>query len=495
MSSIGEALLGLMSKQDPRQQLIQAVVNGSQGGVPYAAPQAAAPATDAPAGGAAGTPPVAQAYTSPPDLSSMYKDLMNYQTKADNISRGFGLIGSAVSQDGNREATLRAFMPNGEGVNTNPAEIANLALSIQKNKQASAVRAAQLAALPTLAAKYGITVEAARALFEGGKLEDFIQQQEKPDRTTATNGLGQPQTIDQRTGQPIGEAVGPAKPVYEAGPGGSKYLMVPGQEPKQLIGPDVSTADTKNYDAYVNDELVRNPGSPDKIMSFNDWSLQQNRSKTTPATKAEGAEAQKMGDYWGSQYVDAQKAGQLAQDTLNNYDIIQKGLESGVTTGALGEADLKLRKLAQYIGLGNEEDVAKIAGGELVQKITNKMSLLMRNPDSGMGMPGSLSDKDLAFLKDSQIGLSGTEAGNKLGLEVFRRMEQRKIAMAQAADDWVNSPDKGNGSMKGFASYWRDWSKSHPMFDDLKVSDFAPKSTEERKVKVQSLVDQYKSKK
>lgn len=469
--SVGESILGLLGRRDPRQDLIQSIVGAGQGGAPYAAQPATAPATDAPAASAPATP---QALQSPPDLAGMYSELMKYQSRAGNLDRGFGLIGSAISQDGNRESTLRAFTGD-TPTPVNPGAIAELAMTLNKTRALQVSRAAQLAALPAIARRYGLDMDTARAMMETGKLDEIIANAEKPDRAATKNAFDQPVALDLKTGQTTSPQ-GPIKPTLVDGPGGSKYLMDPTTQSitKELIPAGADTEDTKNYNAQF-DDWVQRGNSPADFPDMKTWALTSKKAGATSIDqKAESAEQAKIGGYWGDQYTKVQDAGKAANDTIQNYDLIQKGLDSGVTTGALGESELQLRKFGQYLGIADAEDAKKIAGGELIQKISNKMALLMRNPESGMGMPGSLSDKDLSFLRDSQVGLSTSAAGNKLSLEVFKRMENRKVDMAAAADDWVEK----NGTMKGFTTYWRDWSKSHPMFDDIKVEDYAPKDPE-----------------
>lgn len=498
---VGESILGLLGNGDPRQRLIESIVGqaGGQptGGAPYAAAGPGGAAATGPDASATSTP-MPDGLKSPPDLASMYGDLMKYQSRTANIDRGFGLIGSSISQDGNREATLRAFTgDNGSGgVSTNPTDIANLALTLNKNKQAQMIRAAQLAALPAIAKRYGLDLDTATMMFNSGGLDEIIKAAEKPDRVTQAGANGQLLTIDQRQGAQIGAPVGPEKPRetinYQDANGQQVVADKATGAPISTNGPLAKTNDERLYDAAFDDYRARG-GKPDEFPPLDTW-MKDRQTRGAPQTKidmkAESAEASKIGGYWGDQYTKVQDAGKAANDTLNNYDLIEKGLQTDVTTGALGESELALRKLGAYLGV--DTDPTKVAGGELIQKVGNKMALLMRNPESGMGMPGSLSDKDLAFLKDSQIGLSTSGPGNKLALEVFRRMEQRKIDMAAAADDWIEDDKKGNGSMKGFTKYWRDWSKSRPLFDDIKVDDYVKKPADPG---IQSLVDKYKSRK
>lgn len=507
---VGESLLGLFGSKDPRTALLQSVMqqDAAATGAPYATTPAPAGGASAPAAAdAASAQP--SALQTPPDLSAMYQDLVKYDQRASNINRGFGLIGSAISQDANRGDTLRAFVgdrPETDRIGIN--EIATVASNLNKARLAAQIRAAQLAALPAVAKRYGIDMETARYLMESGKLDEIAANAEKPNFATPTDANGQIRPLVQTgvgglteqgvigpakpeetttsqdaqgrtittskvTGQQVGPAVGPIKPLILDGPDGSKFIALDPADPsagtKQLIPPGLATNDTKNYQSYVDDEITRGT-DPDKILSFNDWGLQQKKAGTA---RAESAEQAGIGTYRGTQYGKIQDAANAAQDNLNNYNLIEKGLDTGVATGTFGESEQNLRKMAQYWGWGDPSD-DKIAGAELIQKISGRMQLAMRNPESGLGMPGSLSDKDMAFLKDSNIGLSTSGQGNRLTLEVFRRLDQRKIQRAEMMDDFMSKHD---GSTAGFNKYWRDYTAKNDLFGDLKVEDFGPKAS------------------
>lgn len=491
--SIGESILALMGREDPRQRLIQAVSGGTdQTGAQYAGGAAPAAGTSAPAGGAPDTQ-VAAAFKSPPDLAAMYQDLTKYQSRAQNIDRGFGLIGSAISQDGNRQATLNAFTGDSPAA-VSPQGIAELAMTINKSRAAQASRAAQLAALPAIAERYGLDMATARQLFESGKLEDVIANAEKPNMSTQKGANGQLLTVDQNTGVQVGGPVGPIESPLSvtSGPNGSQFLFDKnaGAIVRQLVPENADTNDSRNYKIAFDDHVAR--GLPaDQFLPYDEW-LQRDKksgaSQTNVDLKAETAEQSKIGGDRADDYINIRKSARSAMDTLQNYDLIQKGLDSGVRTGALGEGEQQARKLYAYMFPEDADNAQKVAGGELIQKVGNKMALLMRNPESGMGMPGSLSDKDLAFLKESQLGLTTTGAGNKLTLEVFRRMEQRKIDQSVEADKWVDE----HGTMAGFNKHWREYSKSRPMFDDINVADYIDDSPEAKETRRKAVLEKYK---
>lgn len=500
--AIGNSILSLLGNSDPRQQLLQSILNGTGGdGAQYAAQPSTPAPTDTAGVGGTTTPPAAvpEGMKSPPDLASMYGEMVKYEARARNIDRGFGLIGSAVSQDGNREATLNAFTGGG-GSNAGgptPTDIITIAQGLQKNRLAQMTRAAQLAALPQIAARYGLDPATARMMFESGGLDEIIKNAEKPDRVTMAGGDGRLVTVNQRIGEAIGDPIGPAKPratrSFQDANGQQRTIYEDtGEEvsPNSAVGPmkvPDPTSDDKEWQAAFDDHIQR--GLPaDTFPSKQEWFNRQSKNRGTNIDmKAEGAEQGKIGEYWGKQYTGIQEQGQAALANLQNYDLIEKGLESGIRTGSFGEGELAVRKFAQSIGIADADDDKKVAGGELMQKITNRMALLMRNPESGMGMPGSLSDKDLAFLKDSMIGLNTSKGGNKLALEVFRRLEDRKLQIAAEADKWVNG--EGKGSMRGFSQYLRQWNKENPLFDDIKVDNFVDQDPEARR---KAVLEKYK---
>lgn len=634
--SFGESLLSMMGVSDPRLKLLQSVAGGLQGTPAGAAstPAAAgrtqagvgtAPGTGGPAGatGAPGAPgaPMAPVATptgmeSPSDLASMYKELITYNNKVDSINRGIGLIGASFAHPENRQAIMSAFGggSGGGGGGLDPSSIINSVMELNKYKIENAQRAAMLAALPSIAKQYGMSIETATYLMNTGQLDEVISKLAVPDTQVVTDGQGIPHLVDMstgkvlqsygnaktntttitdaqgvphlvdattgkeistygspkvdtqivadpvtgqsivvdkttgkpintignakantatvtdaqgvprlidtqtgkeissygspkldtdvvtdpRTGQPmlIDKQSAAVKGVYGSprvtteirqGPDGSSILVDPAaSDPSkaylgQVAGPDTQTSDTRDYAAYVKDEASRGNNSP---QSFQQWRMTKPPTSAVSVNndlRAEGSFAKTYGEQMGKRLDKLVGEGETAATTLQNLDLVQKALESGVRTGSFGETELSLRKFGQLIGVNDAND-PKVTGGELIQKVTNQMALFMRNPDSGMGMPGSVSDRDLQFLKDSQLGLSTSPEGNKATLEAFRRIYRRKIEVAEMAEQWAEE----HNSMIGFNKYVRQYAEEHPLFEDFKVSATADEE------KINSILDKYK---
>jgi len=152
---------------------------------------------------------------------------------------------------------------------------------------------------------------------------------------------------------------------------------------------------------------------------------------------------------------------QAAFDTLGKMDQLRKIVDSGLYTGIGGDFVQSMRRAGAALGIS---DTQAAANGETMAKIGNELALMARNPDSGMGMPGAMSDKDREFLVAMQPGLNKSTEGNRLMIEMTRRIAQRRVDIANLADKYVR--DKGKLD-SGFYSMVREYSTKNGMFDDL----------------------------
>lgn len=123
----------------------------------------------------------------------------------------------------------------------------------------------------------------------------------------------------------------------------------------------------------------------------------------------------------------------------------------------------KMRKVATSIfgdlGLATDRDISQ---EELMQAITQKMAIGMRNTSEGGGMPGSMSDSDRVFLTQMMPQLTNTPQGNALLVEMMIAMNKRKIALDRAVQNYF----KENGTYEGFESVY-DKFQSQDMFADI----------------------------
>lgn len=469
MAGIGDAIFKLLGQADPRQQLAAAVAGGGQPG--------GTPGAEGMGGAMPAAPPMPQeagVYKSPQDLVGLYTSIIERDRKNSMIDRGIGLIGASLAFPENRPGIMAAF--NRDMGGGDPADLIGNVMKLQASTAATNTKAAQRASIPAIASQYGLDVTTAMYLFDTGKLDSVIAELEKPERQLATDAnTGQSYIIDLKNGSTVGEPFGTPKTreiEIIDGPDGSKIPVYKDDKtPVKGRGPTVppgepNTADQKDYEAYrVDQESRKLP-----VKSFEEWRLTK-----PPATKIDINNSEedagvkkfkeKSAENFADDYQKLRDQANAATGMMQQYDIAEKALASGVRTGFGGEAELAFRKLLQATGL-SEQDANAIAGGELVAAVGNRMSALMRNPESGMGMPGSVSDRDLQFLKQANVGLGNSPEGNAKMIELFRRTEQRKIEVAKLANAYVK---KNKVLDAGFDDELRAYAEANPLFDDLQM--------------------------
>jgi hypothetical protein len=217
--------------------------------------------------------------------------------------------------------------------------------------------------------------------------------------------------------------------------------------------------------------------------SFVDYQKEMKAAGRTQVNVSTGTN--KMQEHFAKRYDDLQKSGTTARDMMGLLDVAEQALGSGVRTGFAGEEEAQLRRLGVALGVDSPENLEKVAGGELLKSVQNRMALLMRNPDGGMGMPGAMSDADRNFLKESQPGLGNTPEGNRLMIEALRRMERRKTEIAQIANEYVQEADPKTGEPRGqldagFDRRVREFAEANPLFADLTKPEAKPASSTEQ---------------
>lgn len=207
VGQIGDMLMQMLGKPDPREALVQAIAG--QAGTP-STPQAVGD-TQGGVGTGAGTgaPPQPAVYQSPPQLVQLYSDLLKRDEINQSLNRGIGLIGASLAHPENRNAILRAYGDSGA---EDAGGLVNNLLALRANQTAAATKAAQRASVPAIAKQLGIDDQTALYLFDSGKLDQVVAEAQKPDNQIIQDAAtGQSHIVNKKTGE-IGPALGGAKP-------------------------------------------------------------------------------------------------------------------------------------------------------------------------------------------------------------------------------------------------------------------------------------------
>jgi hypothetical protein len=187
------------------------------------------------------------------------------------------------------------------------------------------------------------------------------------------------------------------------------------------------------------------------------------KGKATPAyqrTVSEAKRAEKpsaIEQDFDQQYIDLMKAGRESVGKVSKYKALGSALESA-WTGPGASVTLPARRvLKDTLGI----DIGNVPDTEVAQALGNQLALELRNPSSGAGMPGALSDKDREFLQASIANIDKSPAGNKQMIDLAVKVEQRNQEVARMATEYV----KKNGRLDArFADIVAAHAEQNPIF-------------------------------
>jgi hypothetical protein len=154
---------------------------------------------------------------------------------------------------------------------------------------------------------------------------------------------------------------------------------------------------------------------------------------------------------------------------------------------AIGDINTRIQKLNELEGYTNDPNVYQgFAGGAVAafknmartfgfneealgtdetqafRALANQFSLSIRNPKAGEGLPGNLSDKDLAFLRESAPSLDNTPEANRKIIGFMRKIEEKNKIMKQEEANYI----KANRTIEGLAEHMEKFRNSVDMFKD-----------------------------
>jgi hypothetical protein len=90
------------------------------------------------------------------------------------------------------------------------------------------------------------------------------------------------------------------------------------------------------------------------------------------------------------------------------------------------------------------------------------MALRLRNPDSGFGLTGNTSDRDVTFLKDSVAGIEKTPEGNRAVLTIMMAKQRREAFLSRAKAEYIFQ----TGSLAGWGDFKKGLVDQTPFFED-----------------------------
>lgn len=132
-------------------------------------------------------------------------------------------------------------------------------------------------------------------------------------------------------------------------------------------------------------------------------------------------------------WAGAQAKGQMAE----TYEIIDRIL-GDYRGGPLGPIEMHVKGLVNQLGanglleqFGMDQNVDSLQAANMFQ---SQIALMYRNPDSGFGLPGATSNRELNFVQRMAPGLFQTQEARQLALEVAKAQAARARSVAEFYD-------------------------------------------------------------
>lgn len=212
-------------------------------------------------------------------------------------------------------------------------------------------------------------------------------------------------------------------------------------------GPDggLSAMDVDNFKGAPQESFATEMrgGVPVQVSSTSGREFESPRVAQGPSTvvNVAGQENAANSTYGASIGDRASERINYAQEAISQnaqLDRVLMAMERGAQTGTGEETILNMKNMGQtFLGMSFEN----VPEQEVIRTVQNEMALRLRNPDSGLGLTGSTSNRDLDFLKNSVIGLARSEGGNALIIDFMKRKNQMRIDLADEQAKLIEEND------------------------------------------------------
>jgi hypothetical protein len=137
---------------------------------------------------------------------------------------------------------------------------------------------------------------------------------------------------------------------------------------------------------------------------------------------------------------DWQAAGLKAQSSIGRLDQLGKMLEQ-IDTNRFTGSMTDLKAAAKGAGFDLEAMGIKdnVGVAQAARALSQAMALEARDPSSGAGMPGAMSDADRIYLQQMTASITNDPAANKIILATKKADMQRQIDIAKYASEYKRS--------------------------------------------------------
>lgn len=157
---------------------------------------------------------------------------------------------------------------------------------------------------------------------------------------------------------------------------------------------------------------------------------------------------------------DIRDSARKSQTKIGMLGVLKTLSESTTPQGPGTQYELALRRVLAAAGVPTDG----LSQAQMFNALGSQLSLEMRDPSGGSGMPGSMSDKDREFLIAMGPNLGNTREGNRMLIDYMSRVAKRQVEVARLANNYATR-NRGRIDDK-FFDLLGQWSAKNPLFPE-----------------------------
>lgn len=160
-------------------------------------------------------------------------------------------------------------------------------------------------------------------------------------------------------------------------------------------------------------------------------------------------------------YETYQTAADSARSVMENLDVMNTIVEQDDFYSGFGaETLVRARRAATAFGANPES----VKNAETFMKVAKDSALQVMGGSLGVGF----SNADREFVEAMVPNITNTIEGNKLIIEVQKRIQDRKIRLAMFAEQYADE----NKNLSGFTAAVEEWANNNPLFTSQEKQQF-----------------------